>query len=239
MKTNYYSTIDALDTDHRPTVSRDRSAIQVAHGLLELWCLLLISMLPPLLVFLDFRLGNGVSEQSLTELTQELLLLGTALLFMVRAKKQPLSRPFYILVAGFFGCLLIRELDAYFDAIRHGFWKWPALALAVGAIFHAWHRGRHSVLPSMARFMGNRNTGYILLGLVMVVGFSRVFGSGSLLWENLVDASYLFEFKSALQEGLELLGYLYIAFGAVMYLLAPPQPVQGHASNQLCTNEQR
>lgn len=40
------------------------------------------------------------------------------------------------LIAGFFGCLLIRELDAYFDEIIHGAWKYFALVLVVFVLNH-------------------------------------------------------------------------------------------------------
>jgi hypothetical protein len=57
--------------------------------------------------------------------------------------------------------------------------------------------------------------------LVLVAG---VFGNGSLLWSHVMNSDYEQIFKDALQEGLELFGYVFIAYGSARFLC------RGHAS---------
>ena len=66
----------------------------------------------------------------------------------------------------------------------------------------------------MARLVGTRAYFYLLVGLVIVLVFSRVFGSGNLLWDYVMAGAYTHGFKTTLQEGLELFGYVFIAVGA-------------------------
>jgi len=171
----------------------------------------------PLAVILDVVvIGHGMPEHGVTEISQELLLLLTCGFFTLLAFKQPQSRGFTILVAGFFFCMLIRELDFLFDAIQHGFWKYIVsvivlLSLLLAAIF------RRSVVSPMARSTTSVAFHYMLIGLVIVLFFSRVFGTGT-LWEMVLDdVSYTPLIKNTVQEGTELLGYILIAWGALHY----------------------
>src|SRR5210317_1621388 len=83
-------------------------------------------------------LGQGMTETSLTELSQEGLLLVSAVFFGINAWRKPSARGFLVLVTGFFSCMLLRELDSFFDSIvYHGFWFWPTLAVAVSSVIYA------------------------------------------------------------------------------------------------------
>ena len=84
-----------------------------------------------------FFLENNLSERSLTELFQQLLLLACVVIFTWSAEKVEDSRTLYILIAGFFACMFLRELDYYFDMIVHGFWVYPTLLLAGLVISYA------------------------------------------------------------------------------------------------------
>lgn len=198
------------------------SKVRVARGFGEFFLLALLSLVAPLCVYIDIVvLGHEVSPESeiwLTENTQEILILLAALSMAYAAWRRPGERGFLVLVAGFFGSMLIRELDVVLDAVWHGFWFWPALLLAVGAIGYAATLGRGTVLEPMADFFDTRAWSYVLFGLVVVLVFSRVFGSGSLLWSHVMSSHYEQIFKEALQEGLELFGYVFIAYGSVRFL---------------------
>lgn len=195
------------------------SKVRIARGFGEFFLLALLSLVAPLCVYIDIVvLGHEVSLDSeiwLTENTQEILILMAALTMAYAAWQRPGERGFLVLVAGFFGCMLIRELDVILDAVWHGFWFWPALLLAAGAIGYATTLGRGTVLEPMAEFFDTRAWSYVLFGLVVVLVFSRVFGSGSLLWSHVMSSHYEQIFKEALQEGLELFGYVFIAYGSV------------------------
>jgi len=194
---------------------------RVARGFGEFFLLALLSLVAPLCVYIDLVvLGHEVSpdaELRLTELGQEILLLVSALCMAGAAWRRPRERGFLVLVVGLFGCMLIRELDVVLDAVWHGFWFWPALLVAAGTIAYAATLGRGTVLAPMADFFDTRAGSHILFGLVVVLVFSRVFGSGSLLWSHVMSSDYEQIFKEALQEGLELFGYVFIAYGSVRF----------------------
>jgi len=171
----------------------------------------------PLAVILDVVvIGHGMPEHGITEISQEILLLLSFGFFALLIFRRPQSRGFSILVAGFFLCMLIRELDFLFDSIQHGFWKYMVsvivlLSLLLAAIF------RRSVVSPMAKATTSVAFHYILIGLVIVLFFSRVFGTGA-LWEMVLDdVSYTPLIKNSVQEGTELLGYILIAWGALHY----------------------
>lgn len=109
--------------------------------------------------------------------------------------------------------MLIREHDFLFDLIRHGAWVYPALAVTLAALLMAliW---RHTVIGPMAAFTRLQGYHQLILGLVVVLVFSRVFGTGS-LWRAVMLDEYQNLYKSVIQEGLELFGYLFIAYGTV------------------------
>ena len=85
----------------------------------------------PFIVMIDIVvIGKGPTEISATEITQEILIFSSALLFLIGAWKRPKSCGFLVLVAGFFGCLFIRECSDLFYRISPGFWVFPAILLA-------------------------------------------------------------------------------------------------------------
>ena len=86
------------------------------------------------------------------------------------------------LIAGFLGCLLIRELDAYFDEIIHGAWKYFALVLVVFVLNHgksALKIGVENTIDSLANFMKTRSFIFIFIGLLNVLAYFRLFGRGN------------------------------------------------------------
>lgn len=184
---------------------------------LEALLLMLLVLTGPVMVFIDLNIfQHGVPEIGATEITQELFALLSALLFAQLAYKQPQERGFYTLVAGFFLCIVIRELDQLFDLIWHGFWVIPALLCALLAIGYAKLRCQGSVLQPMANFTHTKAYSFLLMGLLVLLIFSRVFGNGSLFWKSILGEAYSGGFKNALQEGLELLGYALIFYSACL-----------------------
>lgn len=182
--------------------------------------LALLSLFPVLTVYLDIVIfSNGMGEISFTELSQSLLLSMTILLYGRMAWKVEQQRGFFILVTGFFSCMLIREQDAFFDLIAHGAWLFPALFVAGIALTWALLFCRATIVMPMAAFVGSHAYYLLLFGLVLVLVFSRVFGSGSLLWGAMMGEGYFPLLKNVVQEGLELLGYGYLLVSG--FLLRP------------------
>ena len=177
----------------------------------------------PSIVALDKEVFlSGSSEVSVTELTQEALVLLSAVMFGLGARQRPDSRGWLVLVAGFLTCMLIREADMWFDMLAKGFWVYPAVLTAGTAIAYA-TRHRGNLPSSMAAFAATRASAYIATGLLIVILFSRLFGSGS-FWQQLVAGSYHPAYKTFIQEGIELLGYVLLAFGSVCFYLQHCRP---------------
>lgn len=170
------------------------------------------------LVFADVLiLGDNLNELSLTEIGQEVILLAISLIFWW-CSRRPGHSGFGLLVAGFFGCMLIRELDALFDHIFHGFWVLPAVALAGFCIFRAW-KSRNEVLARLAEFARTPAFGTMATGLVVILVFSRLFGTTA-LWHHIFASEYTKVAKKAVEEGTELLGYTICLASALDYALA-------------------
>ena len=192
---------------------------RIGRGIGEFVLLILLSLIAPLLIYIDtISLNHGVSEESITEFSQELLLLLSSFLLAYGAWKYPGSRGFFVLVAGFLAAMLIRELDRYFDLVWHGFWIVPAITYSLASIFYVSVYCRSTVLKVAAKFANSKSYCFIVFGLVVILAFSRVFGSGSLLWKEILGESYNLTVKGSLQEGLELFGYVYLTYGSYLLL---------------------
>ncbi len=177
--------------------------------------LTLCALVVPVVCLIDY---NSKLEFSLTEILQEISLLFPIVVFAYAARRYLHYRGFYLLVSAFFGCMLIREWDAFFDYVVHGFWVFPAVILAIIAVTSTILFYREQVLPAMFDFIRCRSFHCICFGLVTVLVFSRIFGSGSLLWKDILGPAYSSSFKSVLQEGLELFGYIFILYGSILFL---------------------
>ena len=171
----------------------------------------------PLIVVIDtVVIGHGTQEISVTECKQGALILLSAILFGIAAWKRPKSRGFLVLFAGFFGCMFIRECDFLFEKIARGFWVYPAILLAVSTILYS-IRCRSTIAYPMVAYGGTKCFAYISIGLLIVLVFSRVFGTGN-LWREIMCDNYQSRYKDIIQESLELLGYVLIFFGSVLFL---------------------
>ncbi|WP_417583500.1 hypothetical protein [Nitrincola sp.] len=183
----------------------------------------------PVAVLLDVEvIGHGMPELSVTEISQETALLLSSVLMYALVIKLPKQRGFLLLVAGMFLSMFLRELDYLFDKIRHGFWRYP-VALVVLLTFALVALFRKNLVPAMAEATRSVPFAYILAGLAIVLFFSRVFGTGS-FWEAILDAGAGVDapalVKNAVQEGMELLGYVVILYGSALLFLQHRQPIQ-------------
>lgn len=176
------------------------------------WLLLiaLSCLIPVLTVYLDIAvLNNDVAETGVTETLQHLLLFFTTLIFIKKARQSNPNQGLNILIAGFFAVVLIREFDFLFDMIVHGFWKYPAL-IVTGISIALAMRHRHNLAQGLLDFTNSQLGLLIILGLIILLLFSRTLGTGS-LWEAIVPNSEArFLTKTAVQEAIELLGYILI-----------------------------
>ena len=168
-------------------------------------------------IFLDVIIHQNIIESSFVEFGQEGLLLFTSAIFTQLAIHKRMGGLW--LVAGFFSCMFIRELDAYFDLIVHGAWKYFALALIAFVFYQAWRLGKENTIATLASFMKSRAYTFIFIGLLIVLVFSRLFGIGE-LWETIMANHFNRTVKNVVEEGTELWGYALIFWGALNYLFA-------------------
>ena len=169
-------------------------------------------------IYLDVTVHKNIVENSFVEYGQEALLLATTTLFTIQAAAKRQGGLW--LVAGFFGCMFIRELDAYFDMIVHGAWKYFALVVIAFVFFKAWRLGKENTIASLAAFMKTRAFVFIFIGLLIVLIYSRLFGMGE-LWKAIMGTDFNRTVKNVVEEGSELWGYALVFWGAVKYWLAP------------------
>ncbi|WP_417595206.1 hypothetical protein [Oceanospirillum sp.] len=175
----------------------------------------LFMLVAPGVLYIDaVVLNQSVDETSVTEILQEIFLFISLLCYLVLYIKSRGKEPFFALVTAFYGVLFIRELDMFLDAIVHGFWKYPAIVVALTGIYigvKGWQKTRQS-LYTFLEIPGGVFTAF---GVLLVLFFSRIFGS-SKIWEPIMQDRYLYLFKSAIQESIELYGYSIIFIGSVM-----------------------
>ena len=149
-----------------------------------------------------------------TELCQTILLLASTLLFFSEAFRSPEMRRALVLTGGLVGCMLIREQDYFLDMLSHGCWKWPAFALALACLTYAATNLRDTI-TSLAKLIHWRHFPLLLAGLVIVLAYSRLFGTGA-LWKTLLPEGDWRIAKNAIEESSELLGYALIVASALL-----------------------
>ncbi|MGK3143929.1 hypothetical protein [Pantoea sp. C2G6] len=168
-------------------------------------------------IYIDVAwMHNALHETSFTETTQELMLASIALLFFIAAQRRPAQRGALTLVAGFYSCMLIRELDFAFDTIQHGSWVWFALAVTAGSLAVALRTPKKTV-HALANLLLHRNWPVMASGFLVVLIFSRLFGIHA-LWQHLMLGDYNRVVKNMAEEGTELLGYSLCWLASVRYL---------------------
>ncbi|MGC1004176.1 hypothetical protein H0Z11_01305 [Pantoea agglomerans] len=168
-------------------------------------------------IYIDVAwMNDALHETSFTETTQEIMLAVIAALFFIAAQRRPAQRGALTLVAGFYSCMLIRELDFVFDAIQYGSWIWFALAVTAGCLAVAL-RTPKKTLHALARLLQHRSWPVMASGFLVVLVFSRLFGIHA-LWQHLMLGDYNRVVKNMAEEGTELLGYGLCWLASVRYL---------------------
>ncbi|WP_434763307.1 hypothetical protein [Vibrio fortis] len=175
---------------------------------------LAIGIIVNLALRIDYVLiGGELSELSVTEALEQLLLLVSSLSFMYMAKHHSQVKHAAMLMSAFFAVMLIRELDFWFDIIAHGAWVYPAILVAGSAIFYAIKNGKQT-LDQIAYILASPHMNLLITGVMLLLVFSRLFGMGS-FWHNIMGDNYIREVKIIAEEGTELLAYCLIGFASV------------------------
>ncbi len=160
----------------------------------------------------------GTSEFSIVEILQSAILMAVVITMALRSRSGDLANALPGFLALVFVVLLIREQDYHLDRWLHdGAWIWPALMASAGAAWILYRRSAE-IGAQIRAFSDTAGFGLIFAGLVIAVGFSRVFGQKA-LWVGLLDEESYRICKVAAEELTELLGYTLILAGCLEFRL--------------------
>ena len=167
------------------------------------------------IIYVDILLlDSNLGEQSLVEFSQAGLILLSAVFFALGARRQPEQRGYLALVSTLFLCMFLREQDALFDNIYHGFWRVPVAVVAISGLIIV-VLNRATFRSSLHRHAQDPSFWIILIGVFLLIVFSRLFGSGQ-LWHNVPDQPGLAGAKTVVQECTELMSYALICLGSYL-----------------------
>lgn len=179
-------------------------------------CLLIIiiTLATSSALWIDVKvLGNDLTEKSFTEFSEQILLVISSLTFVWLAKKHQHLRSVGQLIASFFLVILIRELDVWFDLIVHGAWIYPALLVTATSIAYA-AKSKATFKEQMLTFLKTDHMGLLVVGMMMLLISSRIFGMGE-LWELIMGDNYVRTVKNTVEEGGELFSYYIITVASI------------------------
>ncbi|XBS71186.1 transporter [Acerihabitans sp. KWT182] len=137
-----------------------------------------------------------LGDISLTGVVQEIILFAIVVIHLLLVWT-PENRASSMLAAGFFVCMLVRELDFAFDVIRYGSWIWTALAVCTASIAVAAVNYRRA-LAGLADYFRHPGYGLVCTVLLNVLVFSRLMGMGG-LWQTLLQDEYVRTVKNAVE----------------------------------------
>lgn len=163
---------------------------------------------------------NPISPEAWVEVVQEAILLFASIAFMVAAVRVREASGGLWLIAGFLMSLFIRELDCWFDYIRHGAWKYVFVIWLVILTWIIATHARDTIFSGLAHFIRSRAWYLMLAGVVIVLVYSRLYGMKG-LWElyAMGSCSSWPGIKSFSEESMELVGYTLIFFSAILYMM--------------------
>lgn len=159
----------------------------------------------------------GTSEFSTIEIIQLLILLTCGVLMGWVARQSQTQRPLAILFGGLALVFLIRELHYFFDQyIIDNLWQ--VLAGISGALLIAYcYRHLKRLNIALARIWPSPGLTLIFAGAVILFAYSMLVGHEP-LWQAMLGDAYARIIKLAVEEFIELIGYLLWLIGTIEYV---------------------
>ena len=167
-------------------------------------------------VFADESDIVGTSEFSPIEMIQPLILIVCGLLMAWVAKNFVSQRPIAFPFGGLALAFTIRELDYFFDryVIDN---LWPVLIAIAGAFVIAYtYRQRKRLNIALGRLWPSPALALLFAGAVILFVFVRLIGHEP-LWQAIMGEHYQRIVKIAVEEFIELIGYLLWLIGTIEY----------------------
>ncbi len=150
------------------------------------------------------------SEISRTEFTQSAILLVLFVFYLFLGKRYRAVQPVSNFVSLFVLMSLIREQNNFIH-----WWFWPVLLLFFVAARLVW-RDFGKIKKATIEFFSQPASVWLFAGILVTYVFSRLMGR-SKFWLLYYDESTYRFAKAAVEEGLELMGYLLMFFSAIEF----------------------
>ena len=167
-------------------------------------------------VFTDEFDVSGTSEFSPVEMIQPMILIVCGLLMAWVAVNFGSQRPVAFLFGGLALAFTIRELDYFFDRFVAGN-LWQVLIAIAGAFLIAYtYRQRKRLNIALGRLWPSPGLALLFAGAVVLFVFVRLVGQEA-LWQAIMGEQYQRVVKLAVEEIIELFGYLLWLIGTIEY----------------------
>jgi hypothetical protein len=169
-----------------------------------------------LLVFTEATDSFGTSEFSPVEMIQPLILAISGLVLARVAISCVSQRPVAIIFGGVALTFTILELDYFLDRylIRNLWLVLVGICIALVIAYAYRHRKRINI--ALGRLWPSPALALMFAGSVMIFGFVRIVGDES-LWQSILGEQYRPIVAIAVEEFVELIGYLLWLVGAIEY----------------------
>jgi hypothetical protein len=194
--------------------SQDVYAASVRERILEWGVLFLLFTSVPLLAMADVLIiGKRVPEFGFLETFQASVLMIVCVLTSMVFFRQRSSRSLTIWMLAFFLMMEVREHDWLFDQVAEDVWK-VLVALILFSAFAVWFPLRSEFRNAFARFAHSPVCDIYLTGVIVVLVFSRLLGTKSLMG-LMIRGDVMWHVKALVQESLEALGYDLLLFASL------------------------
>jgi len=158
----------------------------------------------------------GTSEFSPVEIIQLIILGVCGLLMMWVTKYCPSQRPVAILFGAVALAFLIRELDFFLDRyLIDNLWQ-VLIAVVVALVIAYMHRQYRRFRVAWGRIWPSPGLAILFAGALILFAFIRLVGHEE-LWMSILGDDYHRVVKLAIEEFIELIGYLLWLIGAIEY----------------------
>lgn len=162
--------------------------------------------------------AHGTSEFSPVELMQPFMLGICGLLMAWVARHCPSQRPLAILFGGLALAFLIRELDYFLDRyLLDNLWQ-VLIAIVASLVIAYTYRHRRRLLIALARIWPSPGLALLFAGAAILFAFVRLVGHEP-LWQAIAGDDYRRVVKLAVEEFIELCGYLLWLAGSIEYTI--------------------
>ena len=160
----------------------------------------------------------GTSEFSPIEFIQAIILIACGVIMAWVARYCPSQRPLAILFGGMALAFLIRELDFFFDRYIVAN-LWQALIVVIGALIIVYtYRHKRRMQIALARVWPSPGLTLLFSGAIILFVYVRFIGHEP-LWMSIAGDEYRRVIKLAVEEFIELSGYLLWMIGTIEYAL--------------------